>query len=129
MPPSYMAGYLPILIQLVLGIGLAAIIVTLSYLIGKHRKSAVKGRAYECGIDPVGDADHRFSVKFYLVAIVFILFDIEAVFLIPWAVEMRRLKLFGFFEMLVYVGIVLAGFYYIWTKGVIDWNTPERAEE
>jgi len=128
MPPTYMARYLPILIQLVLGIGLAIIIVTLSTLIGKHKKSAVKGRAYECGITPVGDAEHRFSVKFYMVAIVFILFDIEAVFLIPWAVEMRRLKLFGFFEMLVYMVIVLAGFYYIWTKGVIDWNTPERSE-
>ncbi len=124
-----MAGYLPILIQLVLGIGLAIIIVTLSYLIGKHRRSAVKGQPYECGITPVGDAEHRFSVKFYLVAIVFILFDIEAVFLIPWAVEMRQLKLFGFFEMLVYMAIVLAGFYYIWTKGVIDWNTPERSDE
>ena len=129
MPPFYMAGYLPILIQLVLGIGLSIIIVTLSYLIGKHRRSAVKGRPYECGITPVGDAEHRFSVKFYLVAIIFILFDIEAVFLIPWAVEMRQLKLFGFFEMLVYMAIVLAGFYYIWTKGVIDWNTPERSEE
>lgn len=128
MPPSYIASYVPILIQLVLGIGLACIIVALSWLIGKHKKSAVKGRAYECGMTPVGDADHRFSVKFYMVAIVFILFDIEAVFLIPWAVEMRSLKLFGFLEMLVYMAIVLAGFYYIWTKGVIDWNTPERSE-
>lgn len=124
-----MAAYLPILIQMVLGIGLACIIVTLSYLIGKHRRSAVKGRPYECGITPVGDADHRFSVKFYMVAIVFILFDIEAIFLIPWAVEMRQLKMFGFVEMLVYMVIVLAGFYYIWTKGVIDWNAPERASD
>lgn len=123
-----MARYLPILIQLVLGIGLAIIIVTLSQLVGKHKRSAIKGGAYECGITPVGDADHRFSVKFYMVAIVFILFDIEAVFLIPWAVIQRQLKLFGFFEMLVYMAIVLAGFYYIWTKGVIDWNTPERSE-
>ncbi len=125
MPPSYMARYLPILIQLLLGIGLACIIVTLSYFVGRHKRSAVKGRAYECGMDPVGDAGHRFSVKFYLVAIVFILFDIEAVFLIPWAIRLRQLKLFGFFEMLVYMLIVLAGFYYIWTKGVIDWNQPE----
>jgi NADH-quinone oxidoreductase subunit A len=124
-----MAAYLPILIQMVLGIGLACIIVTLSYLIGKHRRTAVKGRPYECGITPVGDADHRFSVKFYMVAIVFILFDIEAIFLIPWAVEMRQLKMFGFVEMLVYMVIVLAGFYYIWTKGVIDWNSPERASD
>lgn len=123
-----MARYLPILIQLVLGIGLAIIIVTLSQLVGKHKRSAIKGGAYECGITPVGDADHRFSVKFYMVAIVFILFDIEAVFLVPWAVIQRQLKLFGFFEMLVYMAIVLAGFYYIWTKGVIDWNTPERSE-
>jgi len=123
-----MAGYLPILIQLGLGIGLASIIVTLSYLIGKHKRTAAKGGAYECGMLPVGDADQRFSVKFYMVAIVFILFDIEAVFLIPWAVEMRQLKLFGFLEMLVYMVIVLVGFYYIWTKGVIDWNTPERSE-
>ncbi|MGH9466315.1 MAG: NADH-quinone oxidoreductase subunit A [Terriglobales bacterium] len=127
--PSYMAHYLPILIQLVLGIGLAAILVTLSYLIGKHKRTPVKGGAYECGVIPVGDAEHRVSVKFFLVAIVFILFDIEAVFLIPWAIEMKQLKLFGFFEMLVYVAIVLAGFYYIWTKGVIDWNRPERASE
>lgn len=124
-----MASYLPILIQLVLAIGLAAIIITLSYFIGKHKRTAVKGGAYECGVMPIGDADHRFSVKYYLVAIVFILFDIEAVFLIPWAIEMKKLKLFGFFEMLVYVAIVLAGFYYIWTKGVIDWNQPERASE
>ncbi|MGH9476330.1 MAG: NADH-quinone oxidoreductase subunit A [Terriglobales bacterium] len=124
-----MARYLPILIQLVLGIGLASILVTLSYLIGKHRRTAVKGRAYECGMTPVGDAEHRISVKFYLVAIIFILFDIEAVFLIPWAIEMRALKLFGFFEMLVYMGIVLAGFYYIWTKGVLDWSTPERSSD
>jgi NADH-quinone oxidoreductase subunit A len=128
MPPYYMARYLPILVQLLLGIGLASIVVTLSYLIGRHKRSAVKGRAYECGMDPVGDADHRFSVKFYLVAIVFILFDIEAVFLIPWAIEMHQLKLFGFFEMLVYMLIVLAGFYYIWTQGVIDWNQPEGSD-
>lgn len=128
MPSSYMAAYLPILMQLVLGIGLAVIIVTLSTLVGRHRRTKVKGEAYECGMDPVGDADHRFSVKFYLVAIVFILFDIEAIFLIPWAVEMRRLKMFGFLEMLVYLAIVFAGFYYIWTKGVIDWNAPEQSE-
>ena len=122
MPPSYMAGYLPILIQLLLGIGLATVMVSLSLILGKRKKNSAKGRAYECGMVPVGDADHRFSVKFYMVAIVFILFDIEAVFLIPWAVEMRSLKLFGFFEMLVYVAIVLAGFFYIWKKGALDWN-------
>lgn len=121
-----MYAYLPVLIQFLLALGLGLVLVLISYLVGRHRRSTIKGLAYECGIIPLGNAEHRFSVKFYLVAIVFILFDIEAVFLLPWAVVMRSLKLFGFFEMLVYVAIVMAGFYYIWRKGVIDWNRPER---
>lgn len=129
LPGSYgLTGYAPIVIQLILALGLALVLVSLSWLIGQRRRNAVKTSPYECGIQPVGDAQHRFAVKFYLIAIIFILFDIEAVFLMPWAVVFRELNLFGFFEMLVYVGIVLAGFYYIWTKGVIDWNTPERSE-
>ncbi|MHB8736567.1 MAG: NADH-quinone oxidoreductase subunit A [Terriglobales bacterium] len=128
MPQNYMTNYLPILIQLVLAIGLSVVIITLSTLIGRHRRTKRKLAPYECGVAPEGDASSRFAVKFYLVAIIFILFDIEAVFLIPWAVVFRSLKLAGFFEMVVYVAIVLAGFSYIWKKGVLDWNTPERAE-
>ncbi len=71
---------------------------------------------------PVGDARERFSVKFYLVAMLFILFDMEAVFLYPWAVILRDLKMFGFWEMLVYIGIVLVGFFYVWKKGALDWG-------
>ena len=71
---------------------------------------------------PIGDARGRFSVKFYLVAMLFILFDVEAVFLYPWAVILRELKMFGFYEMLVYIGIVLVGFFYIWKKGALDWG-------
>jgi NADH-quinone oxidoreductase subunit A len=71
---------------------------------------------------PVGDARGRFSVKFYLVAMLFILFDVEAIFLYPWAVILRQLKMFGFWEMLVYIGIVLVGFFYVWKKGVLDWG-------
>jgi NADH-quinone oxidoreductase subunit A len=70
----------------------------------------------------VGDARERFSVKFYLVAMLFILFDVEAVFLYPWAVILRDLKMFGFWEMMVYIAIVLVGFFYVWKKGVLDWN-------
>ena len=78
---------------------------------------------YECGVAPVGDARERFSVKFYLVAMLFILFDVEAVFLYPWAVILKRdLKMFGFGEMLVYIGILLVGLFYVWKKGVIDWG-------
>lgn len=126
--PNYMANYLPIAIQLVLALGLSVVLVILSQLVGWRRKSRVKGQPYECGMMPRGDAQHRFSVKFYLIAIVFILFDIEAIFLIPWAVIFRDLKMKGFIEMMVYMVIVLAGFYYIWAKGIIDWNSPERAE-
>lgn len=126
--PNYMVNYLPIAIQLVLALGLSVVLVVLSRLVGWHRKSRIKGLPYECGMMPRGDAQHRFSVKFYLIAIVFILFDIEAVFLMPWAVVFRDLKMKGFVEMMVYMVIVLAGFYYIWAKGVIDWNSPERAE-
>ena len=73
---------------------------------------------------PVGDARGRFSVKFYLVAMLFIIFDVEAVFLYPWAVILRELKMFGFWEMLVYIGIVLVGFFYVWKKGVLEWGGP-----
>jgi NADH-quinone oxidoreductase subunit A len=79
---------------------------------------------YECGMTPVGDARERFSVKFYLVGMLFILFDIEAIFLYPWAVILRDLKMFGFWEMLVYIGIVLVGFFYVWKKGALDWGKP-----
>ena len=123
-----MSNYVPILIQLILAVGLAVGLVAISELIGWRRRSKVKSAAYECGITPQGDANRGFAVKFYLVAIVFILFDVEAVFLLPWAVVFRQLKWLGFIEMLVYIGIVLTGFAYIWQKGVLDWNQPERAE-
>ena len=82
---------------------------------------------YECGIAPTGDAQHRFSVKFYLVAMLFILFDIEAIFLYPWAVVFKQLKMFGFLEMLTFVVLILAGFFFIWKKGVLDWAHTEPA--
>jgi len=97
-------------------------------LLGPHRYSRVKMQPYECGITPTGDARQRFSVKFYLVAMLFILFDVEAVFLYPWAIIYKDLKMFGFWEMVVYIGIILVGFFYIWKKGVLDWNKPFRSE-
>ncbi len=81
---------------------------------------------YECGISPTGDARERFSVKFYLVAMLFILFDIEAIFLYPWAVVYKQLKMFAFVEMLVFVVLILAGFFFIWKKGVLDWSHDQR---
>ncbi len=122
MPDNYFARYLALLMQLAVALLLASGIVILSQVLGRHRFSRAKLSPYECGMLPVGDARERFSVKFYLVAMVFILFDVEAVFLYPWAILLRELKMFGFLEMLVYIAIVLAGFFYIWKKGILDWG-------
>ena len=107
--------------QMTFAIIIAAALVGLSFAIGKRVKNRVKDMPYECGIAPTGDARGRFTVKFYLVAMLFILFDIEAIFLYPWAVVYKQLKMFAFLEMLVFVVLILAGFFFIWKKGVLDW--------
>ena len=120
--------YLPLLLQIVVAAGLAVMMVVASNFIGRHRNTSVKLSAYECGIEAVGDARGRFSVRFYMVAMLFILFDVEAVFMMPWAVIYRQLPkitgspLFGFWEMVVYLGFVAVGLYYIVRKGVLDWS-------
>ena len=129
MSDNYFVRYLPLLIHILIALGIASGMIILSTVLGKRRPTRAKMTPYECGMLPVGDARHRFSVKFYLVAMLFILFDVEAVFLYPWAVIFKdELKMFGFWEMLVYIGIVLVGFFYIWKKGVLDWNRPEEEE-
>ena len=128
MPDSYFARYLPLLIHVIVAGGLATAIVVLSWFIGQHKFNKVKMSQYECGMKPVGDARQRFSVKFYLVAMLFILFDVETVLLYPWAIILKDLKMFGFWEMVVYLGIVLVGYWYIVKTGVIDWNKPGKAE-
>src|SRR5271166_2989643 len=107
MPDNYFARYLPLLMHFVIVGALAGVIVLLSYIIGYRRPTRAKLSPYECGMEPVGDARQRFSVKFYLVGMLFILFDIEAIFLYPWVVVFRDLKMFGFFEMLVFVVLIL----------------------
>ncbi len=128
MPENYFARYLPLLIHFILALLIATGIVLLSGWLGKHRPTRVKLQPYECGINPTGDARQRFSVKFYLVAMLFILFDVEAVFMYPWAVVYRELKMFGFWEMLVYIAILLVGFWYVWKKGVLDWSVSNPSE-
>ena len=127
MPDNYFAQYLPFLIHILMAGGIATAIITLSWLIGQRKPTRAKMEAYECGMTPVGDSRQRFSVKFYLVAMLFILFDVEAVFIYPWAVILRTLKAtgqghFGLYEMLLYIGIFLGGFFYVWKKGVLDWG-------
>ena len=126
MPSSYTELYFPVLVQGIIAIGLASVLIGLSYLLGKKVRNRVKDMPYESGIAPTGDARQRFSVKFYLVAMLFILFDIEAIFLYPWAVVYRDLKMFGFIEMLIFVVLILSGFFYIWKKGALDWSQAER---
>ena len=98
-----------------------------SAILGQRVRDSVKSSPYESGMKPVGNARERFSVKFYLVAMVFILFDIEAIFLYPWAVVYRKLGLFGFFEMLLFIVLVLCGYFYIWKKGVLNWASDEAS--
>src|SRR5947209_20469015 len=130
MPNSYTELYFPVLLQALIAMALAAGLLTVSYLLGKRVRNRVKDMPYESGITPTGDARQRFSVKFYLVGMLFILFDIEAIFLYPWAVVYRDLNhnhsLFGFMEMLIFVILILSGFFYIWKKGVLDWAESGR---
>jgi NADH-quinone oxidoreductase subunit A len=114
--------YLPVVIHFLAVVALTSAILGLSAWVGVKRPSRAKLTPYECGIPPVGNARERFSVSFYLVAMLFILFDVEAVFFYPWAVVFKSLKWFGFLEMLLYIGILLAGYVYIWKKGALDWK-------
>ena len=128
MPASYPEMYFPVLLQVVIAMAIAALMLGLSFVLGKKVRNRVKDMPYESGIVPTGDARHRFSVKFYLVGMLFILFDIEAIFLYPWAVVYRELKMFAFVEMLVFVVLILCGFFYIWKKGALDWSYQEHDE-
>jgi NADH-quinone oxidoreductase subunit A len=129
MPTNYTELYFPVLVQVIIAAAVAAGLVGGSFLLGKKIRNRVKDTPYECGIPPTGSARERFSVKFYLVAMVFILFDIEAIFFYPWVVVYRELKMFAFFEMLLFIGLVLAGFFYIWKKGVLNWSADETLKE
>ena len=117
-------AYAPLLIHSLIAMGLAGLLLFVSSAIGRRRPSRTKSQAYECGVTPTGDAREPFSVKFYLVAMVFILFDVEAVFLYPWAFVYRELRWFGFTEMLLYIAVLLAGYIYLWKKGALDWTRP-----
>ncbi|MDQ2841872.1 MAG: NADH-quinone oxidoreductase subunit A [Acidobacteriota bacterium] len=126
MPTTYAQTWFPVLIQIVIAIGVASAMIGLSAVIGQRVRDSIKSSPYESGMAPVGNARERFSVKFYLVAMVFILFDIEAIFLYPWAVVYRQFKLFAFFEMLLFIVLVMCGFFYILKKGVLDWSVDQE---
>src|ERR1700752_2440605 len=129
MTPSGLHAYVPLLIHLLVAAFLAGALILVSTFIGWRRPSKAKNQPYECGITPTGDAREPFSVKFYLVAMVFILFDVEAIFLYPWAFIFKQLRWFGFVEMLLYIGILLVGYFYLWKKGALDWNRPAERRD
>jgi NADH-quinone oxidoreductase subunit A len=122
MNSNYLDNYGSLLLMFILAAGLSGALIVMSALIGKHKRTREKDQPYECGIRPTGDAREPISVQFYMVALLFILFDIEAIFLYPWALVYHDLKLFGFVEMLVYIIILLAGYIFLWKKGALDWN-------
>ena len=118
-----MDGWLGIVIMIVLGVGFAAVMIGLSVLLGPRNPTPEKLAPYECGMPAVGDARERQSVKFYLVAMIFLLFDIEVAFLYPWAVALRDLGWFGFSQIVTFFVILSVGFVYVWRKGILDWGS------
>ncbi len=120
-----MQGWLSILIMIALGAGFALVSVLLSNVLGPSHPTAEKSAPYECGMPSVGDARERQSVKYYLVAMIFLLFDIEVAFLYPWAMALRDLGWNGFLQVLLFMALLLTGYVYVWRKGALDWGNEK----
>lgn len=119
---EFLLEYLPIIVFLGIALVLASVMVLASRLIGKHKPDAEKLSAYECGFEAFDDARRKFDVRFYLVAILFIIFDLEVAFLFPWAVSLGAIGMFGFWSMVVFLGVLTVGLVYEWNKGALDWE-------
>lgn len=117
-----LADYLPILVMLAIAGGFAAVALIIAWLLAPSKPDQSKDDVYECGSVPIGDARERYSVKFYVVAMLFIVFDLETVFLFPWAVIFKQAPLFFFLEMVVFLLILLVGLIYVWRMGALDWS-------
>src|SRR5262245_30300816 len=127
--------YLPIVLMFIVAAGFAVTFIGLSQLVGQRKRTRTKLMPYECGKDPVGSARERFSVKFYLIAMIFILFDIEVIFLVPWAAVFKALaaqgaemRTFVYLEMMLFVGLLFVGYIYVVKKGAFDWGERARRE-
>ena len=129
MPVPYNLAYFPVLLQGLIAMTIAGALILISFLLGKKVKNRVKDMPYECGITPTGSARERFSVRFYLVGMLFIVFDIESVFLFPWVVVYKDFRMAAFVEMLIFIVLVFAGFFYIWKKGALDWSGEDTTIE
>ncbi len=117
-----MAEYLPIAVLLIVATALAILIVVLGHALGPRRPDPRKGQPYESGMRPIGPGTRRMPVRFYRIAVLFILFDIEVIFFLPWAVVYRKLGLFGLVEMFIFIVILLIGFVYAWKTGALEWE-------
>lgn len=117
-----LGAYLPILLLVLVAVGFGLVSLVMSSLIGQKKISRLKLAPYESGCEPVGTARERFSIKFYLIAMLFILFDIEAVFLYPWAILYKKLGMFGLVEMGLFIVILFVGYIYVWKKGALEWE-------
>ena len=115
------SGYLPIFIFLALAISFPVITIIVAKLIRPSAPSSIKLEAYECGIKAASDSRGRYTVRFYIIAILFVIFDVETIFLFPWAVQYKALGLFGLVEMLVFLAILIVGYVWIWKKGALEW--------
>ena len=114
-------GYIPIFIFLLVAIGFALFTLKMSQLVQSKKYNKVKLEPYECGIEPITGARDRYSIRYYLVAMLFVIFDVETVFMFPWAVIFDKLMLFGLIEMIVFIFILVVGYYYAWQKGALEW--------
>ena len=116
-----LGSYVPVLLFILVAISLPVVGLTVGRFLRPNRPHASKLSPYECGVDPEGDARERFSVRFYIIAILFVIFDVETVFLFPWAIIYDELALFGFIEMVIFLGILIVGYFYVWKKGALEW--------
>lgn len=122
MAEDLLSGYLPILLFMVVAFVMGAAAVVLSFLLARHNPDKEKNAPYECGFEPFGDARRKFDVRFYLVAILFIIFDLEIAFLFPWAIAFADIGWFGFSSMMIFLAVLTVGFVYEWKKGALEWD-------
>jgi len=116
-------SYIPIFLFVVIAAGFAVFTILLSKLVHADKPGTVKLEPYECGIESTGDARDRYSIRYYLIAMLFVIFDVETIFMFPWAVSLDRLAVFGLIEMLVFLFILVVGYFYAWKKGALEWQT------
>jgi len=119
---EFLQNYLPVIVFLVVACGLSCVMLLASFIAGKQRPYAEKNDAYECGFDAFEDARDKFDVRFYLVSILFVIFDLEVAFIFPWAVSLGKIGMLGFWSMVVFLGVLTVGFVYEWKKGALEWE-------